>query len=122
MRSKKELIGITNFVLEYLKELESSKTFISVLTNLILTAKKEKKTKEEQLKRFLEIVYIFKNKNNIQMLAGGKAALRSFESFLQEFFVIEKANGDYRLKNQFLKDLDIDELHYVFGWCRKILK
>lgn len=122
MKDRKELIKITKVVLEYMKKLESANIVANLFNTMIITAKKEAKTKQDQMRRFLEIAYSFKDKENIKQFSGGKKALDSAERFLNDFFKVSKEGSEFVLNNNLLKDLDIDELHYVFGWCRRLLK
>ncbi|WPX08780.1 hypothetical protein [Anaerocellum danielii] len=118
MKDKKELLEITKKIKT--KIVSSNSSFISDIVSFIITAKMEKNSKEEQLKRFLELLWICAKNPNV--LGGGNAKKRGFKEFVESYLRLKEENGNFILENADFSKLDIDGLFFVFAWTKRIVK
>lgn len=119
--SKKELLEAAEKAIEFIRN-EGSGNYIPVICDMIELAKEKEIDKNEQKQIFLEIIYNIKNSNIDTVLSGGKAIKNSFKDFINNYLCIKKINNQYIIENSNFKDLDINELEYVFLWIRRLVK
>jgi len=117
MKDKRELLEIAKKIKTELASSNSS--FINDIVSFIITAKVEKNSKEEQLKRFLELLWFCAKNPNV--LGGGDTKKREFKRFIEDYLKL-KEGENFILENRDFSCLDIDDLFFVFAWAKRVAK
>ena len=117
---REELIERAEIIYEELKG-KGSADFLSFIEDMISTIEKKGYTEQEGVSNFLEVIYNV-SETNIEIIGGGKSLKYKYKSFVSEFLNIKKHNGNYVMKNEYLNELSLEELKFVFSWARRILK
>lgn len=118
--SKVELLNCSERAAEFINNQQSGK-YITLISDIIEVAKEKKEEKIEQKKIFLKLLYNAKNTNVHGLLGGGETIKYSFLDFVNKYLKIKKTNDGIVIQNPDFKELDIDELDYVFAWGARLI-
>ncbi|MEZ0537874.1 hypothetical protein ACAG39_11590 [Caldicellulosiruptoraceae bacterium PP1] len=120
MKDKKELIDISKNIYKAFRENLKSETVFSTILKFLITAKKSCND-EEKLDKFLNTIMLCRQKN-IDIIGGNNRAKNDFIYFIDNILEIKRFNNKYKIMNKELENLSFDEIHYIFGWCHRLLK
>jgi len=119
---KKYLLGCAESAAKFINE-KGSGSFLNLFLDIIEAAKH--KFEDESLRKqyFCDILYYTKNsKIDRSFLGGSGTLLDSFRSFIEDFLQISKEKDVYIINNKTFADLTVEELQYVLGWTRRLVK
>jgi len=95
--------------------------FISTIQKILTVSKHSCKTEYEQKQKCFKLLDELKNSSQIEILSGGKDIKNGFRQFLEQHLQLKKKK-EYIVENEDFKDCTIEEMEYIFGWTRRLIK
>lgn len=121
LKNKKELLLCAEDAADYIIK-SGSTGFVSFILDMIKTVQQGDKSEAEKLQDLYKILYDVKN-SNLEVLSGGRSLKEAYRNFIDGFLSISKKSpSKYEMKNEEFKDLCLNDLQYVFGWVRRLVK
>lgn len=120
-KDKKYLLSCAESAAKFINE-RGTGGFLDLLLDVIEIS--GNKFEDENMKKqyFCEVIYDNKGFKIDRFLGGGKTLSYSFKAFIEDFLQISKIKEGYIIKNKEFNDLTLEELKYVLGWTRRLVK
>ncbi|MBM7582860.1 hypothetical protein JOD02_001729 [Caldicoprobacter guelmensis] len=120
-KGKEELLICAEHAADYIIK-SGSTGFVSFILDMINLVREGDKPEGEKLQHFYKMLYDVRN-SNLEMLGGGRSLKEAYSSFIDGFLKIsKKSSSKYEMNNGEFGELNLNELYYVFGWVRRLVK
>lgn len=119
-KSKEEFLLCAENAIKYINQIGDG-GFVGFILDMIDFVAETNQPDVKKLQTLWEILYNVKS-SDVEFLSGGNRLRRAYVEFIEKFLGISGGGDGYRINNREFGDLTLDELHYVFGWVRRLLK
>ncbi|MCM8901250.1 hypothetical protein KVG29_08450 [Caldicoprobacter algeriensis] len=121
-KSKEELLICAEHAADYIIK-SGSIGFVSFILDMINAMRERKEAEAEKLQGFYKVLYDVRN-SNLEILGGGRSLKEAYSGFIDGFLKISKKSppNKYEMNNEEFRELNLNELYYVFGWVRRLVK
>lgn len=120
MNNKEMLLEAAERAAEFINK-NGYSNFISKIQEVLTVSKHSYKSEYEQKQKFLKLLDCLKNSSQIEILCGGKELKNGFRQFSDQYLKL-KNKKEYIVENEDFKDCTIEEMEYIFGWTRRLIK
>lgn len=120
MNNKEMLLEAAERAAEFINK-NGYSNFISKIQEVLTVSKHSYKSEYEQKQKFLKLLDCLKNSSQIEILCGGKELKNGFRQFLDQYMKLKKKK-EYIVENEDFKDCTIEEMEYILGWTRRLIK
>ncbi|MFO7295225.1 MAG: hypothetical protein C0P72_004300 [Clostridia bacterium] len=120
-KSKEELLICAEHAADYIVK-SGSTGFVSFILDMINIVREKKEPEDQKLQSFYKMLYDVRD-SNLEVIGGGKSLKKAYNGFIDGFLKISKKSPlKYEIGNEEFRELNLEELYYVFGWVRRLVK
>ncbi|SFP77045.1 hypothetical protein [Caldicoprobacter faecalis] len=122
-KSKEQLLLCAESAADYINQTGGG-GFVSFILDMIDFVSETEQHDIEKVQNLYEILYNVKS-SNMEVIGGGNRLKRAYVDFIENFLKLSKVSAypnKYNVDNEEFRDLSLNELHYVFGWVRRLIK
>ncbi|HHW68111.1 hypothetical protein [Defluviitalea raffinosedens] len=120
MNNKEMLLEAAERAAEFINK-NGYSNFISTIQAILSVAKHSCKNEYEQKQKFYKLLYSLKNSFQMEIMSGGKEIKNGFRQFLDQYLKLKKEK-EYIVENEDFKDCSMEEIEYILGWTRRLIK
>jgi len=122
-KRKEQLLLAAEHAADYINKTGSG-TFVSFILDMIACVSETAKPDADKVQDLYKMLYHVKS-SSLESLGGGRRLKQAYIDFVDNFLRLSKAqhgSAKYSVRNEEFNGLSLSELHYVFGWVRRLVK